>query len=139
MRSRRFDDRYQLRLESGEALNASLLDWLAGQDIGYAVMTGLGAVSGATVSYWNGETREYEQHELNEQMEVVSLIGNATMKEGRPFTHIHVTLGRRDLSVVGGHLNDLVVNPNLEIWLRAEDATVDRTLDERSGLFLMDL
>jgi predicted DNA-binding protein with PD1-like motif len=139
MKFRRFGDRYQVRFESGEAVAEALVDWLAEQQIGYASMTGLGAVSGATVSYWNAQTRDYEQHQLDEQMEVVSLIGNASIKEGRPFTHLHVTLGRRDLSILGGHLNDLVVRPNLEIWVRPEDSTVERTLDEESGLYLMDL
>ena len=139
MRFRRFEDRYQLRFESGEALAEKLIGWLSENGIGYATMTGLGAVSGATVSYWNAGTREYEQHQLDEQMEVVSLIGNVTVKEGAPFSHIHVTLGRHDLSILGGHLNDLVVNPNLEIELRPESAAVERTLDDGSGLYLMDL
>jgi predicted DNA-binding protein with PD1-like motif len=72
-------------------------------------------------------------------MEVVSLVGNVSIKDGQPFTHIHVTLGKRDLSIVGGHFNDAVVHPNLEVWLRAESETVERTLDESCGLYLMDL
>lgn len=139
MRFRRFDDRYQLRFESGEALAEKLVNWLGAQQIGYATMSGLGAVREATVSYWNAHSREYEQHELDEQMEVVSLIGNATIREGSPFTHIHVALGRTDLSIVGGHLDDLVVHPNLEIEIRPEAATVERTFDDNCGLYLMDL
>ena len=139
MRFQQFGDRYQLRFESGESLADKLLGWLSTRDIGYATMTGLGAAKSATVSYWNARTEAYEQHQLDEQMEVVSLVGNATIKEYAPFTHIHVTLGRRDLSIVGGHLNDLVVHPNLEIWVRPESATVERTLDETCGLYLMDL
>jgi len=139
MRFRRFDDRYQLRFESGESLADKLIPWLTAQGIGYATMTGLGAVSHAAVSYWNARTREYEQHQLSEQLEIVSLVGNVTMKDGAPFTHIHVTLGRHDLSILGGHLNDLMVNPNLEIELRPESAAVERALEEASGLYLMDL
>ena len=139
MRFQRFGDRYQLRFESGELVVDTLLAWLGTREIGYATMTGLGAVSGATVSYWNAHTQAYEQHQLEEQMEVVSLIGNASIKEYAPFTHIHVTLGRRDLSIIGGHLNDMVVHPNLEIWLRPENAIVQRTLDESCGLYRMDL
>ena len=118
MKFQRFGERYQARFEDGERVADVLLSWLKAQQIGYATMTGLGAVSGATVSYWNAESREYEPHQLDEQMEVVSLIGNVTIKEGAPFTHIHVTLGRRDLSIAGGHFNDATVHPNLEIWLR---------------------
>ena len=139
MRYQRFGDRYQLRFESGERLAERLPAWLNAQEIGYATMTGLGAVSGARISYWNAETRAYEAHEMNEQMEVVSLIGNVTIKEGTPFTHIHVTLGRSDLSIIGGHFNDATVHPNLEIWLVRETAGVERKLDDASSIFLMHL
>jgi predicted DNA-binding protein with PD1-like motif len=139
MKFQQFGDRYQLRLEDGERVAETLLGWLKAHSIGYATMTGLGAVSAAKVSYWNATSREYEPHQLDEQMEVVSLIGNVTIKEGAPFTHIHVTLGRRDLSIVGGHFNDMTVHPNLEIWLSPESEAVERTLDEASGIFLMNL
>jgi predicted DNA-binding protein with PD1-like motif len=139
MQFQRFGERVQVRFESGEQVAASLLAWLKAEGIGFATMTGLGAVSSATVSYWNGETEEYEQHDLDDQMEVVSLIGNVSIKEGEPFTHIHVTLGRRDLSIIGGHLNDATVRPNLELWVRPEAQAVERTLDESCGLYLMHL
>jgi predicted DNA-binding protein with PD1-like motif len=139
MRFQRFGERYQLRFESGESVVASLIPWLQTARIGYAAISGLGAVRSATVSYWNAQTEQYEPHDLNEQMEVVSLIGNVTLKEGAPFLHVHVTLGRSDLSIVGGHLNEAVVRPNLEVWLRPEDETVHRVIDPSCGLYLMDL
>ena len=139
MQFQRFGDRVQVRFESGEQVAAALLAWLKAEKIGFATMTGLGAVSGATVSYWNAAAREYEQHQLDEQMEVVSLIGNVSIKEGEPFTHIHVALGRRDLSIVGGHFNDATVHPNLELWLRPEAEAVERTLDQACGLYVMQL
>lgn len=139
MQFKKFGDRVQLRFESGEHLAATLIDWLTAQDIGYASMTGLGAVSGATISYWNADAQKYESHELTEQMEVVSLIGNVTIKDGKPFPHLHLTLGKRDLSVVGGHFNDAVVNPLLEVWLKTESEPVHRTLDETCGLYVMQL
>ena len=139
MRFQRFGDRYQLRLESGEPVAPTLLGWLRQQDIGYATMTGLGAVRSAMVSYWNAVTSEYEQHALDDQMEVVSLVGNVTLKDGAPFTHIHVTLGRRDLHILGGHFNDATVNPNLEVWVQPEAESVERVLDESCGLYVMNL
>jgi len=139
MQFQRFGERVQVRFESGEQVAASLLAWLKAEGIGFATMTGLGAVSSATVSYWNAEARAYEPHQLDDQMEVVSLIGNASIKDGEPFTHIHVTLGRRDLSIIGGHLNDAVVRPNLELWIRPEAEAVERTLDAACGLYVLKL
>lgn len=139
MRFQKLGERYQLRLESGERVADNLIAWLKETGVTYAAMTGLGAVGGARVSYWNSATRAYEAHDLDEQMEVVSLVGNASIKDGEPFTHIHVTLGKRDLSIVGGHFNDCVVHPNLEIWLSPEAETVERVLDESCGLYVMNL
>jgi uncharacterized protein len=132
-------ERVQFRFESGEPFVEPVLAWLTREGIGYAAMTGLGAVSGATISYWNASTRQYEQHALTEQMEVVSLIGNVTLREGKPFVHAHVALGKRDLSVIGGHMNELLVHPTLEVWLRPEATPVTRVLDEACGLFVMQL
>ncbi len=72
-------------------------------------------------------------------MEVVSLIGNVAMREGEPFAHIHLGLGRSDLTVIGGHFNAAVAHPMLEIWLTPIRVTVTRVLDESCGLYLMDL
>ena len=139
MRFQQFGDRFQLRIESGEELNATLKAFLVSHEITFAQMAGLGAVRSATVSYWNSTSQLYETHERNEQMEVISLIGNVSMREGEPFAHIHLGLGRHDLSMIGGHFNAAVAHPMLEIWLTPVDATVIRTLDESCGLFLMEL
>ena len=139
MRFQQFGDRYQLRIESGEELGATLKQFFVAHEIHFAQMTGLGAARSATVSYWNGSSREYETHELEQQMEVISLIGNVSVREGEPFAHIHLALGRSDLSVIGGHFNAAVAHPMLEIWLTPIDGTVTRVLDESCGLFLMEL
>jgi len=139
VRFQQFGDRFQLRIESGEELGATLKQFFVANDIRFAQMTGLGAVRSATVAYWNATIQQYETHVLEDQMEVVSLIGNVSMREGEPFAHIHLGLGRHDLSMVGGHFNAAVAHPMVEIWLTPVDATVTRVLDESCGLFLMDL
>lgn len=139
MQLMRQGERVQLRFESGEQFSAPLLGWLAREGIGYATMTGLGAARGATVSYYVADTKEYEQHVFDEQMEVVSLIGNVALREGQPFIHAHVALGRRDLSLIGGHLNDLSIYPTLEVWLRPEAEPVRRAFDESCRLWVMQL
>lgn len=139
MQYQRQGDRVVIRFLSGETLSSTLLPWLSREDIGYATVTGLGAVRHARISYWNAESKEYETHELTEQMEVVSLVGNVSLRNKQPFLHAHVNLGRRDLSVIGGHLNDLTVHPTLELWLRPEKDAVERELDEASGLYVMHL
>ena len=59
--------------------------------------------------------------------------------DGEPFLHLHVALGRSDLSVVGGHLDEAIVYPTIEVWLRTEDVDIQRTKDPETGLDLLDL
>ena len=139
MRYQRFESRYQIRLVTGDHAADAVGTLLKGEGIGYATLTGLGAVRWARLAYWNGVTREYEPHDLEEQLEVVSLVGNVTLRDGEPFLHWHVSLGRHDLSLLGGHFLDAIVHPNMEIWLQRESGPVHRRVETDSGLALMDL
>ena len=139
MNFQRFDHRYQLRFMSGERFIATLLDFCRAEGIGYAALSGLGAVSSVDLAYFNDATREYETHAIADQLEVIGLTGNFTLKDGQPFAHVHATFGGRDLSVRGGHIMEMTVKPNLEIWLSRESGPVNRLPDEESGLYLMSL
>jgi predicted DNA-binding protein with PD1-like motif len=139
MQFQRFDHRYQLRFLAGEKAVATLLDFCRREGIGYAALSGLGAVSGVDLAYFNDETLEYETHQIAEQLEVIGLTGNITMKDGAPFAHVHATFGDRQLGVKGGHVMEMTVKPNLEIWLTRGTEEVVRLPDEDSGLYLMSL
>lgn len=139
MQFERFGNRIQVRLESGDRVMESLLRLLRSESIGFAALTGLGAVRWVRLSYLNADTKSYETHEFEEQLEVVSLVGNAALREGEPFMHLHIALGRRDLSTFGGHFNEAIAYPTLEVWLQPEDRPVHRIHDEESGLALLDL
>lgn len=139
MRYQRFESRLQIRLASGEHAHDAVTDVLRREKVGYATLTGLGAVRWVRLAYWNSVTREYEAHEIEEQLEVVSLVGNVTTRDGEPFLHWHISLGRHDLSVLGGHLLDAIAHPNFEVWLQRETEPVHRRVEASSGLALMDL
>jgi predicted DNA-binding protein with PD1-like motif len=132
-------DRYIVRLESGEEIMQTLTAFLSEKEVQAASIMAIGAVRSAELAYWNAETREYESREFEEQMEVLSLLGNCSLREGKPFPHLHCTLSKRDFTVIGGHLNKAHIHPTLEIWLEPGDGTIIRARDPRSGLFLLDL
>lgn len=139
MRVQRFDERFIVRIEAGERVTASLLDFLRSENVGFANLSAAGAFSSAQIGFWDPDRREYVYREFEEQLEVVSFVGNASQRDGEPFLHLHVALGRSDLSVVGGHLGEAVVHPTLEVWLRTEDVDVRRARDSATGLDLLDL
>jgi predicted DNA-binding protein with PD1-like motif len=110
-----------------------------------AQIIAIGGFEEATVAYWNRETKQYEDHDFNEQMEVISLIGSISRVEqsnggqADHKVHAHVTLGRRDLTTIGGHLKRGVVYPTLEMTVIPIDPPLSRERDEATGLDLLTL
>jgi len=137
MRIQRFDERFIVRIEAGERVVATLLDGLRREGVGFANLSRQGL--SARLGFWKPDQRADDDREFDEQLEVVSFVGNASVRDGEPFLHLHVALGRADLSVVGGHLDEAVVHPAIEVWLRTEDVDLQRRRDPATGLDLLDL
>lgn len=135
----RMGRRLCVRLESGDKVVESLTRLLETESIESASVSGLGAVRSVRVAYLNVEERNYEAHEVQEQMELVSLVGNAALRDGKPFLHLHASLGRRDLSQFGGHLQEAVAHPTVEVWLDPGEEPIVRRFDESIGMAVMDL
>ena len=89
-----------------------------------------GRVGDLTLSYYDDDTRKYQEHMLEGNYEVVSLIGNITLKDGAPMLHAHGTFADKDLKVVGGHLVSATVLPVLEVVINPTENTVSRRFDE---------
>jgi len=104
-----------------------------------ASFTAIGAFSEATLGYFDWETKEYERIPVREQVEVLALVGDITLQDGKPHLHAHVVLGRRDGSAFGGHLLDARVRPTLEVIVTQAPAYLRRRRDPASGLALIDI
>ncbi|MDQ6671919.1 MAG: DNA-binding protein [Chloroflexota bacterium] len=139
MRFQRFNDRYIVRLESGELMIETLSHFLRSEQMQFANLSAAGAVSWVRLGYWNAGTHAYEYREFEEQFEVVSFQGNCSLKDGVPFLHLHGVFGRHDFTALAGHIKEARIHPTLEVWLRSEDMPVHRAHDSASGLDLLDL
>lgn len=64
----------------------------------------IGAVEKAVIGYYNQDKRVYEEIEFNEHLEILSCLGNLSLRDGEPAAHLHVTLGDRQGNLKGGHL-----------------------------------
>ena len=104
------------------------------QNIRSAGVVGIGGVIELSLAYINRESKKYEEHKFAEPMEATSVIGNLTLKDGEPFVHIHGNFGRRDLSVLGGHVVSATVSPILEVVITPTENTAHRRFDMGSGL-----
>ena len=128
---------YALILEKGEEASAALLEFAQQKQITAAHFTALGAFSRAVVGYFDIEKKEYQHIPVDEQVEVLSIVGDIALEKGKPKLHAHAVLGRRDGSVLGGHLMEGHVRPTLEIVLTKSPAKLQREFDPESGIALI--
>ncbi|MBO8179917.1 MAG: DNA-binding protein [Archaeoglobus sp.] len=130
-----FDRSFFLRLDYGKDLVRQLEEFLTDREIHAAKVSAIGAVRNAVIGYYDQEKREYVKRELNEPMEIISLLGNVSLKDGKPFCHIHVLLGKNG-EVYGGHLFSAEVFA-CEVFIQSlKGEAPERTFDEQTGLML---
>lgn len=128
---------YALILESGEEAVSQLQRFARENKLDASRITAIGAFSSATLGYFNWESKDYENIAINEQVEVLSLIGDIALQDGEPKIHAHVVVGKRDGSAHGGHLLAAYVRPTLEILLTESPGWLKRSYDAESGLALI--
>ncbi len=123
------ENELMVKLEDGE----DLLKELANLGIDSGLVWGIGMLREVRLGYWNGSG--YEEHRIDEPLELLSLQGNLSRKEGKPFPHCHVVLSKQDGTVAGGHLLAGTVNVGNELYIKKlEGVTLERRR-EPSGLF----
>ncbi len=65
----------------------------------------IGALKRAEIGYYDQEAHEYRPIEIAGPVEISSLVGNISIRDGKPFLHAHATLADSDGNVRGGHLS----------------------------------
>ena len=104
------------------------------EKVATAGVQAIGGVNELRLAYFNHETKRYEEHDFHEFLEVTSLFGNVTQKDGKSFLHVHGTFGRRDLSVLAGHVISATVSPLLEVVVTPTKNRALRRFDDETGL-----
>jgi len=94
-----------VRLNTGEDLLDGITEYVTGAGIEAAWLSYLGAVSRASLRYYDQDERVYRDFDLNQHLEVLSGLGNVSLLEGAPFVHTHAAFADAEGKAVGGHLN----------------------------------
>ena len=130
---------FVLVFETGDDVVAELQRFVEEQNVMAAFFKGLGGFQRATVGFYNLNQQRYEPIEIDEQVEVLSLIGNVAIYDGKPKLHAHATVSYRDGRAAGGHLLQATVRPTLEIALNELAGNMHRTDRPEIGIPLIDL
>ena len=130
---------FVLVFDTGDEVTKELLAFAREHALDAASFSGIGAFQSVTLGYFELEKRDYTRIPIDEQVEVVSLVGNIARGDDGPKLHAHVVVGKRDGAAFGGHLIDARVRPTLEIVLVETPAHLRRRSDPATGLALIDL
>lgn len=140
MKSKRVSDgTYVLVFDQGDEAMEELQRFAEENDLGAAHFSGIGGFSAVTLGYFDRGQMDYQPIPLEEQVELLSILGDVAVAEGKPKVHAHVVVGRSDGTAHGGHLLEGHVWPTLELVLTVSPAHLQKRSDPKTGLALIDL
>ena len=130
--------RFAVIFETGDELFEGLGDFVKREGVESASFTAIGALSSVRLAWFDWEAKEYRiSVELDEQVELVSLVGDVAENEGKPAVHAHVVVARSTGEALGGHLRRAVVRPTCEVVLTETEERLRKRVDPESGLPLI--
>ena len=131
---------FVLVLDTGEEAFATIAAFAAEAGLQGASLTAIGAFARAEVGWFDFDRKDYKRIPVDEQCEVLSLIGDIALgDDGKPSLHAHTVLGLSDGTTRGGHLLKGVVHPTLEVTVVETPAHLHRRKRPGLGIALIDL
>jgi predicted DNA-binding protein with PD1-like motif len=131
---RKVGEKIFVSLKTGDLINKSLTEISVKENISNAWINGIGAIDSVEVGYMDVVNKKYQKRNFNDNYELISLIGNITIKDGVPFVHTHITFSDTEYKVFGGHLFDAKITATGEIILTVADSKIDRQFNENVGI-----
>jgi predicted DNA-binding protein with PD1-like motif len=129
---------YALIFGKGDDVLSGITDFAELNHVTSAHLRAIGALSSAKLGFYDPTRKLYHLIPISNQCEVVSLLGDIALYNGKPVVHAHVSVSMSDGQVKGGHLFEAHVWPLLEVILTVEPATLTKKPDNDTGLLLID-
>ncbi len=125
------------RLERGDDILHGLTEFCQRNGVRAGHLEALGAVERGGVGFYDHLEGAYREMRFDEGMEIASLVGNVSVKDGETFLHCHVILADREGRCFGGHLLEGNVTFACEFAVTDLQGKVpERSLDKSTGLAL---
>jgi len=143
MKSRQIDQSpktFILVFDTGDELSKGLRDFANQEQLSAASFTAVGALSSLRLGWFSWDSKNYEPSvTLDEQVELLSIIGDIALKDGTPVVHAHAVIGKKDGTAHGGHLLEAHVRPTCDVILTESPIHLHKQIDPQSGLALIRL
>jgi uncharacterized protein len=140
MKSKKLNNGYIIKLEKGEEIIQSLTLFCIQNKIKSGQIAGIGGTNNISLKYFNLKKNVYITKTFKgRNYEILTLNGNISLVDKKPFLHIHTTIGDSDYKVYGGHLESAIIGITCEITITMTGGTIKRKLDKEFQLKFLDL
>jgi uncharacterized protein len=129
---------YAVIFYQGDEAFSGLLEFAESYHVTSAHFTAIGAVSGATVAWFDPQRKMYKKIPVVGQHEVIGMSGDIALYQGKPVVHTHMVVGNADGTTVGGHVLEAYVSPTLEVMVTVDPKAMHKRLDPETDLTLID-
>jgi predicted DNA-binding protein with PD1-like motif len=130
---------YAVIFAKGDEIMSGLTQFAVREKLVAGHFTAIGALEGARFGWFDRALRSYRNIPIDQQVEVISLIGDVGVVNGVPQIHAHGAVGFPDGQMRGGHVLEAIVCPTLELFFTAYRQPLIKTHDAETNLSLFDL
>jgi predicted DNA-binding protein with PD1-like motif len=98
----------------------------------------IGALQRARLAFYDQHSHAYGERSLDQPLELVTLLGNVSRRDGGTAVHVHATLADHDGVCIGGHVAPGCTVFACELFLQelVGGEPLERGLDDKTGLSL---
>jgi uncharacterized protein len=130
---------YTVIFAKGDEILSGLKEFAEREKLTAGYFTAIGALQSARFVWFDPLHKAYRDIPIEQQVELISLIGDVGLVNGAPQIHAHGAVGLPDGGVRGGHLLEAIAWPTVELFFAACPTTRFKPHDDETDLFLFDL
>ena len=123
-----------MTLDPGEEINKIFEGFALSRGVRSSWINGIGAIENPEIGYYSVKEKKYYKKIFTGEFEITSLIGNITIKDGKPYSHTHITFSDINFKVYGGHLFNANISAAGEFILYLGDKDIGRKMNDAVGL-----
>jgi uncharacterized protein len=130
---------YALIFGKGDEILSGLTEFAEREKLTAGHFTAIGGLQGGLFGWFDHARKAFRNISINQQVEVISLIGDVGLVNGAPQIHAHAAVGLPDGQMRGGHVLEAVVKPTLELFFTSYPTTLNKKHEAGTNLTLFDL
>ena len=129
---------YAVIFYQGDEALSGLFEFAEKYHVTSAHFTAIGALSGATLGWFDPQRKMYKKIPIVGQREVIGMSGDIARYKGKAVVHTHMLVGSPDGTTQAGHVLVAYVSPTLEVMVTVDPVTMQKRFDPATDLTLID-